>query len=69
MKQDTISINLSTTAIDVLKSDDLGATGPIFQTKIRAIINPAPAERYFRALDERCSHNTIAAESGKAKIE
>jgi hypothetical protein len=42
----------------------MAATGPKFQIRIRVIINPAPAEQYFKALDERCSQNTIATESG-----
>jgi len=64
IKQDKISINLSITAAEVLKSNDIEATGSILQTRIRLIINPTPAEQYFNILDERCSHTTIAAESG-----
>lgn len=63
-----ISINLSITAPEVLKSDDIAATGSILQTRIRVIINPVPAEQYFKAIAERCSHATIAAESGYVKI-
>ena len=63
-KQDKISINLSITAPEVLKSDGIAATGPKLQTRIRVIINPVPAEQYFNMFDDRCSHTTIAAASG-----
>ena len=64
IRQDKISINLSITAAEVLKSDDIAATGSILKTRIRLISNPMPDEQYFSILDERCSHTTIAAESG-----
>jgi hypothetical protein len=69
IKQDKISIDLYTTSRDVLNSEDCVATGPICKTKIKVVMNPVPADKYFNALEELCSQRTIAAASGKATTE
>ena len=69
IKQDNIAIILKKASADVSSSDDMLGTGPISHTIVRAMTSPVPADQYFIALDERCSHMTIAAESGKVKTE
>jgi hypothetical protein len=64
IKQDKISINLSITATEVLRSDGIAATGPMIQIRIKVMSNPAPAEQYFNTLDDRCSQTTTATASG-----
>ena len=69
IKQDKMNIDLKKASADVWSSDDRLEADPSSHAAVRAMTSPAPADQYFIALDERCSHMTIAAESGKVKTE
>lgn len=64
IKHENTRTNLSTTANDVLISDDIAATGPICEMKNRLIIKPVLADKHFKTIGELCSQTTIAAASG-----
>jgi hypothetical protein len=45
-------------------SENLAATGPIFQIKSRLMIKPVLADKHFKTIDELCSQTTIATARG-----